>query len=81
MITTKKHPIRIAILDLNDGFPNQGMRCLRQIIDEWSATIGRDVIRQEFEIRQKHEIPDSSFDIYFWVNEKQRSGFCREEEF
>ena len=64
-MTTKKHPIRIAILDLNDGFPNQGMRCLRQIIDEWSATIGRDVIRQEFEIRQKHEIPDSSFDIYF----------------
>jgi len=65
MITTKKHPIRIAILDLNDGFPNQGMRCLRQIIDEWSATINRDVIRQEFEVRQKNEIPDTSFDIYF----------------
>ncbi len=64
MITTKKRPIRIAILDLNDGFPNQGMRCLRQLIDEWSATIDRDVIRQEFEVRQKNEIPDTSFDIY-----------------
>jgi GMP synthase-like glutamine amidotransferase len=65
MITTKKHPIRIAILDLNDGFPNQGMRCMRQIIDEWSATINRDVVRQEFEVRQKNEIPDNTFDIYF----------------
>ncbi|HZI54809.1 MAG TPA: GMP synthase [Chitinophagaceae bacterium] len=56
--------MRIAILDLNDGFPNQGMRCIRQIIDEWSATITREVIRQEFEVRQKNEIPDTSFDIY-----------------
>jgi len=64
MITTGKNPIRIAILDLNDGFPNQGMRCIRQIIDEWSATITREVIRQEFEVRQKNEIPDTSFDIY-----------------
>ena len=64
MITTRKHPIRIAILDLNDGSPNQGMRCIRQIIDEWSSTIHRDVIRQEFEVRQKNEIPDTSFDIY-----------------
>ena len=64
MITTDKNPIRIAILDLNDGFPNQGMRCIRQIIDEWSATITREVIRQEFEVRQKNEIPDTSFDIY-----------------
>jgi len=64
MITTEKNPIRIAILDLNDGFPNQGMRCLRQLIDEWSATIPRDVVRLEFEVRQKKEIPDNSFDIY-----------------
>ena len=64
MITTEKNPIRIAILDLNDGFPNQGMRCIRQIIDEWSATITRDVVRLEFEVRQKNEIPDNSFDIY-----------------
>ena len=64
MITTKKHPIRIAILDLNDGSPNQGMRCIRQIIDEWTSTIDREVIRQEFEVRQRNEIPDNSFDIY-----------------
>jgi len=64
MITTEKNPIRIAILDLNDGFPNQGMRCIRQVIDEWSATITRDVVRLEFDVRQKKEIPDNSFDIY-----------------
>ena len=64
MITTKKHPVRIAVLDLNDGSPNQGMRCIRQIIDEWSSTINREVIRRDFEVRQRNEIPDTSFDIY-----------------
>ena len=28
--------IRIAILDLYEGQANQGMRCIRQIINEWS---------------------------------------------
>jgi hypothetical protein len=28
--------IRIAILDLYEGQPNQGMRCLREIINQWS---------------------------------------------
>ena len=27
--------LRIAILDLYEGQPNQGMRCIRQIIQEW----------------------------------------------
>jgi len=64
MIPTDNKPIRIAILDMNDGFPNQGMRCIRKIVDEWSTTITREVIRKEFDVRQKNEMPDTSFDIY-----------------
>lgn len=65
MISTGKRTIRIAILDLNDGHPNQGMRCIRQIITEW-AEKNKDlnVQKHEFDVRVKNELPDTSFDIY-----------------
>lgn len=64
MIWNDNRSIRIAILDLNDGRPNQGMRCIRQIVKEWAATIDMDVETTEFEVRQQNELPDTSFDIY-----------------
>lgn len=56
--------IRIAILDLYDGVPNQGMRCIRQIIREWVETKNISIETKEFNVRQLNEIPDTSFDIY-----------------
>ena len=64
MIWNEKRIIRIAILDLNAGAPNQGMRCIRQIIHDWSATVDFDIKTTEFDVRQKTEVPDSSFDLY-----------------
>ena len=56
--------IRIAILDLNAGQANQGMRCIRQIISEWSEFHGIKMQWNEFEVRLKNEVPDLSYDIY-----------------
>ena len=56
--------IRIAILDLNEGRPNQGMRCIHQIIDEWEMNSEVRVDREVFDVRVKNELPDTSFDIY-----------------
>jgi homoserine O-succinyltransferase len=56
--------IRIAILDLYEGRANQGMRCLRTIIQEWSSAHQLDVHTDEFDVRQQNEIPDTSYDIY-----------------
>ncbi len=64
MTWNEKKSVRIAILDLNDGHPNQGMRCIRQIIREWSEVNEIDVTTTEFDVRQKGELPDTSFDIY-----------------
>jgi homoserine O-succinyltransferase/O-acetyltransferase len=64
MISNDKKIIRIAILDLYEGQPNQGMRCIRQIIKEWSGYSGFDVQCHEFDVRLKNELPDTSFDIY-----------------
>lgn len=57
-------PVRIAILDLNEGKPNQGMRCIREIIRQWKNDTGLPVDSQEFDVRVKNELPDTSFDIY-----------------
>jgi len=64
MIWNEHRSIRIAILDMNDGHPNQGMRCIRQIVKEWAATVDMEITCTEFDVRQKTELPDTSFDIY-----------------
>src|SRR5215218_4749690 len=56
--------IRIAILNLYEGMPNQGMRCLREIITQWSAQHQVAVEWNEFDVRQKNEVPDLSYDIF-----------------
>ena len=56
--------IRVAILDLYDGHANQGMRCIREILNQWSELIEENVEWDEFNVRQKNELPDLSYDIY-----------------
>lgn len=59
-----KQQIRIAVLDLNEGHANQGMRCIREIIQNWSLLNNLEVIKDEFDVRVKNELPDTSYDIY-----------------
>ncbi|MBX2816330.1 MAG: GMP synthase [Saprospiraceae bacterium] len=54
---------RIAILDLNNGVPNQGLRCIEQIVQQFIDE--ESGVYKVFEIRQKVEIPDlDDFDIF-----------------
>lgn len=53
--------IRIAVLDMYAGEPNQGMRCIIDIINRFNQI----VTFQVFDIRGKNEFPDiKKFDIY-----------------
>lgn len=56
--------LRIAILDLYEGHANQGMRCIRQIISEWSELHSIKTESEEFDVRLKNEVPDLSYDVY-----------------
>ena len=56
--------IKVAILDLYQGYSNQGMRCIREILQLFSQKTHLPLLVQEFEVRQKLELPDLSFDIY-----------------
>ncbi len=52
--------LRMAVLDMNDGRPNQGMRGIRSIVAMYSHIF--DIV--EFDVRGKNEIPDTNFDVY-----------------
>ncbi len=56
--------INIAILDLYEGHINQGMRCIREIINTWAEQNQYNVSFDEFDVRLKEEVPDTSYDIY-----------------
>ncbi len=55
------NPIRIAILDMYNGEPNQGMRCIIDIINRFNQMVSFQI----FDIRGKNEFPNiEKFDIY-----------------
>jgi homoserine O-succinyltransferase len=60
----EKKLIRVAILDLYEGEANQGMRCIRDILTQYEAKHDLNLEWTEFEVRQKFELPDTSFDVY-----------------
>ena len=53
--------IRIAILDMYDGEPNQGMRCIIDIINRFNHLVSFTI----FDVRGRSELPDiKKYDIY-----------------
>lgn len=56
--------IKIAILDLYAGVANEGMRCIREIINQWGEANFLQLDVQTFDVRLKCELPDLSFDLY-----------------
>lgn len=57
----RKKKINLAILDMYDGEANQGMRCIKEIVDRFSDQISYRV----YDVRGKAELPDIlEYDIY-----------------
>ena len=56
-----EHTIKIAILDMYNGEPNQGMRCIIDIINRFNQIVSFKI----FDVRRKSEFPKiKDFDIY-----------------
>ncbi|MDZ7897891.1 MAG: GMP synthase [Arcicella sp.] len=60
-----QEPLKIAILDLYNNVPNEGMRCIVKLIDEFQEREQIDIETTIFNVRTNNEIPDLSYDIYF----------------
>ena len=60
----ERQAVRIAILDLYEGTPNQGMRCIRQILRKFAENKNISLHFDEFDVRLKKEVPGFEYDIY-----------------
>lgn len=56
--------VKVAILDMYAGEANQGMRCIKQILNEWAASHQYDLTVKEYDVRLQHKVPDTSYDVY-----------------
>ena len=56
--------IKVAILDLYEGRANQGMRCIREILNTYSEEGRIEIVWDEFDVRLKNEVPDMSYDVF-----------------
>lgn len=52
--------LRLAVLDMNNGHPNQGLRCICSIVEKYPKEIEYKV----YDVRVTNEVPDLSYDIY-----------------
>lgn len=50
----------MAVLDMNAGKPNQGMRCIREIVAAFEFAFDID----EFDVRKHHQVPGLEYDVY-----------------
>lgn len=64
MANIENKQVRIAVLDLNAGFPNQGMRCIHDIAHRWATQKNHEIVYDVFDVRVKNELPDLSYNIY-----------------
>ena len=60
----EKGPVKVAILDLYEGRANQGMRCIRTILQDWATANELELQVKEYDVRLRNELPDTSYDIY-----------------
>jgi len=61
--------LKLALMDMNNGVANQGMRGLRNIIQDFvnqdsDHGIGPGLQFGEFEVRKEHKVPGLEYDIY-----------------
>ena len=53
--------VKIALLDMYNGEPNRGMRCIIEIINRFSPVVSFEI----FDVRLKSQLPDiNNFDIF-----------------
>ncbi len=56
--------IRVAILDLYNNEPNEGMRCIQQLLHDFPLMPHQTMSFKVFDVRFRHDVPDMDYDIY-----------------
>ena len=59
-----KKDLRVAVIDMNNGAPNQGMRGIQEILSRFKNDNNVNLSFDIFDLRQKGEIPGMDYDAY-----------------
>ncbi|MFQ5632000.1 MAG: type 1 glutamine amidotransferase, partial [bacterium] len=61
----ENHAVKVAVTDMYNGIPNEGMRCIKEILRHTNGSFFDIPINSKvYETRLKAEIPDLSSDIF-----------------
>lgn len=61
---TDRNQVRVAVIDMNNGVANQGMRGIQEVLLRYKENTGINLSFDLFDLRQKGEIPNLDYDIY-----------------
>ena len=64
MIWNERPMLRVAILDLYEGAENQGMRCIRELLNQFAEFNHIELKKDEFEVRLQKQVPGLDYDVY-----------------
>ncbi|RNL56851.1 type 1 glutamine amidotransferase [Pedobacter jejuensis] len=59
-----KSSLKVAVIDMNNGAPNQGMRGIQEILSRFGKEHHINLSFDIFDLRQKGEIPGLEYDAY-----------------
>ncbi len=59
-----KADLKIAILDMYDNYPNEGMRCIRQLVGDFLQEGALPGSLEVFNVRGNNEVPGLEYDVY-----------------
>ncbi|GGI28077.1 type 1 glutamine amidotransferase [Pedobacter mendelii] len=59
-----KSSLKVAVIDMNNGAPNQGMRGIQEILSRFGKDHNINLSFDIFDLRQKGEIPGLEYDAY-----------------
>jgi GMP synthase-like glutamine amidotransferase len=62
MVYTK---LKVAILDMYEGATNQGMRCIKEILNQFAETESLEIDYEIYDVRLKNELPEiTQYDFF-----------------
>ena len=64
MSLSGKNKVRVAVIDMNNGAINQGMRGIQEVLLRYREMTGVTLEHEVFDLRLKGEIPSLDYDIY-----------------
>lgn len=56
--------MKVAVLDMYEGVPNEGMRCIRELLMDFAEQQQIPLQLNEFDVRLQQQVPDLGYDVY-----------------